>query len=255
MTAPTVPHTTAFLLLVGNELLTGKIEDLNGIRAAKTLRQHGVTLLGIEIVPDEIGRIAACIHRVLAELEPTLLIVSGGVGPTHDDVTIEAVARARDRAMVRDADLESRIRAHYGERVTPDALSMADVPLGCELLYSDGAFFPLFKLDNIYCLPGEPRFFGLKLAALIDRLEPAGEFFSARVHLSCDEAPVAAALRETQEKFPDVPIGSYPRFEDESQTWWTLITLDSKSNDRLDAALTDLLAKLPASTVSHVETE
>ena len=256
------PASTAFLLLIGNELLTGKIVDSNGAHAIAKLRAAGVALLGMEIVPDETPRIVDALRRIRRDLRPDLVVTSGGVGPTHDDVTMDAVAMALGRPMVRDAEMAEKLAARYGDGINDDLLRMARVPQGCELVYPDAAAgaFPLFRCDNIWSLPGEPGFFVKKFDWLVGQLAgpgtgTAGRFVSRRVHCNCDEGPIAALLRRLQEQNADsdVLIGSYPRYNEDGSAWWTLVTIDSRDPARADAVLDQLLAFLPAGALNKVE--
>ncbi|MGE3853867.1 MAG: competence/damage-inducible protein A [Planctomycetota bacterium] len=246
---------SAFLLLVGNELLTGKIVDTNGAHATAGLRAAGIALLGVEVVPDDIARIASALQRVRRELRPDVVITSGGVGPTHDDMTMQAVAVALGRPMVTDPLMEQGLRRHYGTRINDDLLTMARVPQGCELVYPEPGAFPLFSLDGgrVWCLPGEPGFFTRKFDWLVAHLGSPGAFAARRVHCACDEGQIAALMRRLQEAFPDVAIGSYPRYDATGAAWWTLVTLDSRDPARADALLDELLRGLPEGCATKVE--
>jgi molybdopterin-biosynthesis enzyme MoeA-like protein len=146
------------------------------------------------------------------------VFTSGGVGPTHDDVTMEAVARATGRPLERHPAMEATLRAHFGARTTPAALKMADLPAGIELAAPHG--WPVMRLNldagrRIYILPGIPELCRAKieaLEALPDELPDAGGWALERLHTDMDEADLAAPLNKVVAAYPDVAIGSYPRW-------------------------------------------
>ena len=211
------PIPTAAVLLIGNELLSGKIRDQNGHALAKMMRRRGIRLLEVCTVEDDLESIGAALLRLLARCP--LVFTSGGVGPTHDDVTLEAVAHALGRPLVRDPAMEQILREHFGERVTPAALKMADLPAGTELTARHG--WPVMRLAlarerRIYILPGIPELCLAKIEALEaipGELPDAGGWALELLHTALDEADLAAPLNQVVADFPDVEIGSYPRWQ------------------------------------------
>jgi len=242
---------TAVLVVVGSEVLSAKVLDENGPWAARRLRELGVQLLAIHTVPDRVDEIVEVVER--ARRRATWVFTSGGVGPTHDDVTIAAVARALGRPIVRSPALAASIaamhRLHHGGAEPPAAaLRMADVPEGTALLGDPS--FPTLVAENVVMLPGVPRFFRWQLDRIADRLA-APPFRLAAVFLRVAEHEVAPALDSVQRAHPDVEIGSYPRFDDADHL--VKVTLESKDGARVDVALAALLAALPAEAVIRTE--
>lgn len=211
------PTPTAAVLLIGNELLSGKIRDQNGHALAKMMRRRGIRLLELCTVEDDLEAIGAALLRLLARCP--LVFTSGGVGPTHDDVTLEAVALALGRPLLRDPAMEQILRAHFGERITPAALKMADLPEGTELTARHG--WPVMRLAlarerRIYILPGIPELCLAKIEALEaipGELPDAGGWALELLHTAMDEADLAAPLNQVVAAFPGVEIGSYPRWQ------------------------------------------
>lgn len=207
---------TAAVLLIGNELLSGKIRDQNGHNLALMLRRRGIRLVEVCTVEDDLGAIGEALLRLLARTP--LVFTSGGVGPTHDDVTMEAVARAIGRPLVRHPAMETTLRAHFSERITAAALKMADLPEGTQLTAGHG--WPVMRVDldtnrRIYILPGIPELCLAKIEALEatpGELPDAGGWALERLHTEMDEADLAAPLNQVVADFPDVDIGSYPRW-------------------------------------------
>ncbi len=213
--APPIP--TAAVLLIGNELLSGKIRDQNGHALAKMMRRRGIRLIEVCTVEDELGAIGDALLRLLAR--SPLVFTSGGVGPPHDDVTMEAVAAALGRPLVRDAEMEQILRAHFGERITPAALKMADLPEGTELVARHG--WPVMRIAlaqgrRIYVLPGIPELCRAKIEALEaipGELPDAGGWALELLHTAMDEADLADALNRVVADYASVEIGSHPRWQ------------------------------------------
>lgn len=208
---------TAAIVLIGDELLSAKIRDENGWFLAQRLRFLGIALVEVAMVPDEPARIGASIER-LAPLAD-IIFTSGGVGPTHDDRTLEAIAQATGRPLQRSEPLEAHLRKHYGGAVSPDALRMADLPSGTQLRATDS--WPVLRLDwteagtRLYILPGVPSLLRIKLEQLeaIDgELPRSGGWHGTSVLSSIEESSLAPVLDHVVESFPEVSIGSYPRW-------------------------------------------
>src|SRR5690606_18667646 len=143
---------TAAALIIGNEILTGKVREANVQRLAHELFRLGIAFRRVIVCPDDVDTIA----RDLRELREAhdLVFTSGGVGPTHDDLTLPAVARSFDRPLVRSPIIEGLIRGYWGERATEGHLRMADVPEGAELLSTGDVPWPVVCVENVFVLPG-----------------------------------------------------------------------------------------------------
>lgn len=216
--------TRAAVLLIGNELLSGKIRDQNGHELAKMMRRRGIRLLEMCTVEDDLDAIGDALRRLLARVP--LVFTSGGVGPTHDDVTLEAIARALGRPLRRDPDMERTLRNHFGAAITDAALKMADLPEGTTLTAARG--WPVMRLDlpapagagdpsprRIYVLPGIPELCRAKIEALEKipgELPDAGGWALETLHTEMDESDLAAPLNRVVADFAEIEIGSYPRW-------------------------------------------
>jgi molybdenum cofactor synthesis domain-containing protein len=207
--------TRAAVLLIGEELLTGKVRDENGFALAKLLRRRGIRLVEICTIGDDLDEIGGALLRLCRRAD--LVFTSGGVGPTHDDRTLEAIARATARPLVRNREMEAQLRLYYGERITDAALRMSDLPEGTVLRAMPG--WPVLRLDlddaRLYILPGVPGLLRAKLEHLeaIDGELPSGDGWHLQLlHTNLDESKLAALLEAIVAEFPDVDIGSYPRW-------------------------------------------
>lgn len=239
--------TTAALVVVGNEILSGKVADGNSTFLAQQLRELGVALRRIVVVPDEVDVIAAAVR----ELAPTVdvLFTSGGVGPTHDDVTIAGVARALDRPVVHHPAIEAMLRQYVRGPLNEAHRKMAEVVEGTELECEE-LRFPTFRVENIYILPGIPEIFREKVLALRARF--AGAPYHLRiVYLREMESAIAIHLNRTLEEFPELLLGSYPTLSDPE--YRVRVTLESKDVTYVERALAALLALLPPNSVVRTE--
>lgn len=233
---------TAAALVIGNELLSGKIEERNVPVLARELFGLGILLRRVVVCPDEIGTIAEDL-RALADRHDHVF-TSGGVGPTHDDVTIAAVARCFDRPVVRSERLETLLRGFFRDRFSDGHLRMADVPEGAELLTVTESDWPAVRIDNVFVLPGLPEIFRLKMPILRRHLGADRPFVSRRVRSASDEGEIADLLDGLDQSFPDVSIGSYPQWGRGPVR--VEITFDGHDREQVEAAVAALLAGLPA---------
>jgi len=246
---------TAAMLLIGNELLSGKIQDANLIVLARDLRALGVKLARVVMVLDDVETIAREV-RLLADAHDWLF-TSGGVGPTHDDVTLESVARAFELPMERRAELVALLRGLYGERCTDGHLRMADLPKGAELVAEmdrdpdvievQGRLlpWPATLVRNVFVLPGIPQIFQMKLSAVRARLRKLGAraYVSHAVFTDMDEGHLKPLLDEVVARFPDVEVGSYPTWV--GAPYRTKLTFDARDATRVQEAADAFCATLP----------
>jgi molybdenum cofactor synthesis domain-containing protein len=245
----------AAIVIVGNEVLSAKVRDENGPWAAERLRDLGVRLAALVTIPDDVELVAEAVSRERQRVD--WLFTSGGVGPTHDDVTVPAVAKALGRRLRRHRALEGVLREGHrrwlgaDDDVVPDALlKMADVPEGTRLAGDPG--HPVLVADNVVMLPGVPRFFRMQFDAFVAaELGGAAPFRLASAFLSLREDEFAALLDRVAREHPDVEIGSYPRFDPTDHA--VRVTFEAKDAGRVVAARAAFLSALPAGGVVRIE--
>jgi molybdenum cofactor synthesis domain-containing protein len=196
-------------MLIGNELLSGKIEDLNASYLIKRLRELGATVERVVMVPDRFDDIEPELRALSERFD--VVFTSGGVGPTHDDITLEAVARSFGRPLEQRAALLELVQGYFQEQLTDAHLRMTRVPKGTELLWGEDQRWPVFYVKNVYILPGVPRLFRAKFEQIAERFR-CGTFTLRSLYLNAEEGLIAAHLARAEERF-GVQIGSYPRFE------------------------------------------
>jgi len=239
---------TAGIVVIGNEILSGKTADTNSTFLARELRRLGVDVRRIAVVPDDLDDIARTVHDFHERFD--LVFTSGGVGPTHDDITIEGIARAFGRRVVREPELEAKLRDFYKEKVNEARLKMSEVPEGAELIYGGALAFPTLKIENVYVLPGIPEILQSKFLAIRDNFA-ADPFFLRILYTREGEGAIAEHLNDTMRRFPLLMLGSYPKIGDPDYV--VKLTLESKDRDYLEQALEHLLGLLPQGCVVKME--
>jgi molybdenum cofactor synthesis domain-containing protein len=239
---------TCALVVVGNEILSGKVHDSNTYFTARELRSVGVSLRRIAVVPDEIEMIAEEVRYCASRFG--FVITSGGVGPTHDDVTVEGVAAAFGRKLMRHPELERVIRERFAERLNAAALKMAEVPEGAILNPGGDVIFPTIQLENVYMLPGIPQLYEAKLTALKGRFA-SDPYYMRAIYTRAGEGAIAEHLNACLARFPALLLGSYPKID--NPEYRVRLTLESKDRDYLERAFNHLLALMPTEIVVKTE--
>jgi len=240
----------AAALIIGNEVLTAKVRERNGALLIERLRARGIPLISVVMVPDEVDAIVDALMFVRRRAR--LVFTSGGIGPTHDDVTVRAVALALHRSVVYLPDLVKSLREAFGDKpVPPEAMRLAEAPMGSRLISGPRLKYPVLACDELYLLPGVPELFEAQLETVLEGLhgQPAVTrvvFLDAHEH---EIAPVldAAALAE-----PEIEIGSYPTF-DPSAGYRVKVTVEHVDRSRVDAMIERLVRELPKTAVLRVE--
>jgi molybdenum cofactor synthesis domain-containing protein len=238
---------TCAMVVVGNEILSGKVQDTNSFFAARELRKIGVALQRIAVVPDETAAIANEVSFCAGRFE--VVLTSGGVGPTHDDITMEAVASAFGRKLVINPELERLIRLHFTERIET-GMKMAEAPEGAVLNAAGDLRFPTVQLENVYILPGIPQIFEAKLKALLGRFA-TDPYYIRTIYTWAGEGAIAEHLNACLKEYPELLLGSYPRIG--NSEYRVKLTLESKDHDYLDRAFTHLMNLIPSNFVTKVE--
>jgi len=239
---------TAAIIVIGNEILSGKVADTNAAFLTRELRALGVTLQRILVIPDELDAIGDAIREYHPAFD--LVFTSGGVGPTHDDVTMAGIARGLGRAVIRHSFLEEKIREFSGEKINAARLKMADVPDGAELIFGGQLNFPTVQVQNIYVLPGIPELFRDKFLAIKSRFA-VDPYFLRVVYTRATESAIARYLDETLEAFPTLQLGSYPKLSDPE--YQVRLTLESKDQDYVNRAFDHLVSHLPPEVIVRTE--
>jgi molybdenum cofactor synthesis domain-containing protein len=239
---------TAAMIVVGNEILSGKVTDTNSTFLARHLRGAGVTLERVIVIPDDVATIAQTVADYAARYDH--VFTSGGVGPTHDDMTIAGVALAFGRPVVIHEGLRQAIENAVGPNPSHPYMKMAEVPEGSRLIETEAGHFPTVTIDNVYVLPGIPEIFEAKILGLLERFRTR-PFHLRQILCSASEGRIAEYLNATLAAFPELMLGSYPKLSDPE--YRVRLTLESKDEAYLEQALGDLIARMPAEYIVRVE--
>ena len=239
---------TAAIVVIGNEILTGKSQDKNASYLIGELYQLGVALRRIVVIPDDVDEIARAVRECSDKFD--FVFTSGGVGPTHDDVTIAGIARAFGREISRHPELDQLIASYFGDNREEAHIRMAEVPEGSKLIRDSGLKWPVLAVENVYVLPGVPEHFRAKFDAMRERfrVEP---FYVRAIYTREDEFDIAARLNQVAADHPNLEIGSYPNFT--SSDYRVKITLESKEPEAVERGFAQLLGLLDAKRVSRTE--
>ena len=230
---------TVGVVIIGDEILSGKFADENGPYLIGRLRELGADLRRLTTISDELPAIADEVQRCSDACD--LVITTGGVGPTHDDRTLEGLAHAFDVPLYEHPELVDLLRSFRLE-LTPASLRMATVPEGSELIPTPEGSYPVLRYRNVYVFPGVPRLMQQKFEAVAAHF--AGERVrTARLYTQERETAIAATLAAVQEAEPQVSIGSYPRFGEGD--YRVIVTLESRDDEALERAVSTLRTRLP----------
>ena len=239
---------TAGIIIIGDEILSGKIHDLNSQFMVKELRLHGIDLRRISVIPDDVHEIANEVKKFSERFD--YVFTAGGIGPTHDDVTIVGIAKAFNVKLILNDSIKKFLHKRYGRKLTPEQLKMAEVPEGAELIKDETIAFPLLIFKNIYILPGIPVFLEKKFF-VIEKLFHEQPFLLKKVYVKEYEPAIAPRLNEIVKNHKDVKIGSYPVVG--NKDYYVMVTLESLDGKNLNSALDDLLQKIPKKKIVKVE--
>ncbi len=206
---------TAALVVIGDEILSGRTQDKNVAQLATWLNDQGIRLSEVRVVPDDSERIGEAVNALRAKND--YLFTTGGIGPTHDDITVDAVAAAFGVPVVVHPEARQILVDYYRDRpggLTDARLRMARTPEGAELLRNPYSGAPGIRIGNVYILAGVPSIAASMLEALTGSLEGGRPVVSVTIGARAAESDVADLLRETEAAHPGVAIGSYPFFRD-----------------------------------------
>ncbi len=232
---------TAAMLVIGDEILSGRTRDANMHHLAGVLSEKGIDLLEVRVVSDDPDAITGAV-KALSDAY-THVFTSGGIGPTHDDITADNVARAFDVHIdVRD-DARALLQAHYeksGQELNEARLRMARIPDGAELIDNPVSTAPGFTLQNVHVMAGVPKIFEVMLQSLLPKLTGGAPVLSASVEIFRPEGDIAGPLGQLAEEYPEMSMGSYPFIRDGA--FGSNIVMRGSDASDLDKAMSKLKA-------------
>ena len=243
---------TAALVVIGDEILSGRTQDKNVAQVATWLNDQGIRLAEVRVVPDETSRIADTVNELRAAHD--YVFTTGGIGPTHDDITVDAIAAAFGVPVVVHPEARRILEDYYRGRpggLTDARLRMARVPDGAELIPNPTSGAPGVRIGNVYIMAGVPYIAASMLAALTGKLEGGRPVVSVTVGARAPESDVADLLRETEQAHPGVAIGSYPFFKE--GLYGANFVIRSEDGELARATGDDLSARLREAGYEPVE--
>ena len=232
---------TAGMLVIGDEILSGRTKDRNVGHLAEMMTAVGIDLKEVRIVADDEEAIAEAVNALRGRY--TYVFTTGGIGPTHDDITADSIAKAFGVPCGIDAGVYRLLEAHYARRemeFTEARQRMARMPEGAEPIDNPVSVAPGFRIGNVHVMAGVPAIFQAMLDSVMPTLATGTRLLSATVPCPLGEGVIGGPLSEIQKAHPDTIIGSYPKYQDGK--FWTELVVRSRSQQALDAARTDVEA-------------
>ena len=236
---------TAAMLVIGDEILSGRTRDSNLHHLAGALTEHGIRLAEARVVADDPAAIIDAVRALSVQYDH--LFTSGGIGPTHDDITADAIAAAFDTAISHRVDAMALLTAHYlraGLPFNEARQRMARIPEGARLIDNPVSTAPGFSLRNVHVMAGVPKIFESMLAGLMPTLTGGAPLISKTLRLMRGEGDIATPFAALAAAFPDLSMGSYPFTQDGA--YGTNLVLRGTDLPRLDAAMARLTALFAA---------
>ena len=236
---------TAAVLVIGDEILSGRTKDKNIGYIAEHCSNIGIQLKEVRIVPDEEAEIVAAVNSLRARY--TYVFTTGGIGPTHDDITADCIAKAFGRGIDVDPRALALLKPYYEKRnleLTPGRLRMARIPDGADLVENSISIAPGFMVENVITMAGVPNIMQVMLDAVTPRLKTGRRMHTIAIDLNYPEGAIAELFGEHQKQFPTVAMGSYPTIRDNRPC--TQLVLRSIDEEMLHSAADGLRDRLAA---------
>lgn len=228
----------AALVIVGNEILSGRTVDANTPWIAERLTERGIILVEVRIIPDHEELIIETVNYLRVQYD--YVFTTGGIGPTHDDITAACVAKAFSLPLVRNDEAYDLLEKHYGpENLTPPRAKMALVPEGSKLIPNPVSAAPGFITGNVHVMAGVPRIMQGMLDHVLSEIKAGKPILSNSVICGLPEGKVAEDLARIQERYPDIDIGSYPHYR--GGLMGLSLVLRGTNNEHLDLATSEVL--------------
>ena len=233
---------TACLIIIGNEILSGRTQDKNLAYLAVKLNEVGVQLREVRVVPDVEPTIIETVNACRANFD--YIFTTGGIGPTHDDITTACIAKAFGVAVHRHPEAEKALRAYIPpERINEARLKMADVPVGATLIANSVSAAPGYVIGNVHVMAGVPNIMQAMLAEILPTLHGGSTVASVSVTTDVLEGTLAEGLTAIQNRYPHTDIGSYPNFVNgKGITTLVVRSPDAEANKAANAEIITLIA-------------
>jgi molybdenum cofactor synthesis domain-containing protein len=240
-----MPNPTAAMLVIGDEILSGRTRDSNMYHLAQALSGVGIDLREVRVVADDAGAIISAVQALSPAF--THVFTSGGIGPTHDDITADCIAAAFDTPIDVRADARAILQAHYdrsGTDLNAARLRMARIPEGAALIDNPVSAAPGFSLGNVHVMAGVPAVFQAMVASLLPGLTGGVPLLSQTWRIERGEGDIAGPLTALAQAFPDLMIGSYPFHH--NGLYGANIVIRGHDQPQIEIAIAQLQALFPA---------
>jgi molybdenum cofactor synthesis domain-containing protein len=240
---------TAGILVIGDEILSGRTKDQNIGFIAEYLTNIGIDLREVRVVADDEGAIIEALDALRGRY--TYVFTTGGIGPTHDDITADSIAKAFGVSIDHHPEVVARFRERFSEAELNEArLRMARIPDGAELIQSATILAPGFKIGNVIVMAGVPSIMQAMMDIVSPKLKSGVRMLSETIRANTREGDIGGPLRDIAQAHPDAIIGSYP-FLDENKKPNTNLVVRSRDSEKLAAAVAAVKEMLTALHVPH----
>lgn len=235
---------TVALIIIGDEILSGRTLDKNTQHIAQTLGQVGVDLKQVRVISDDEEKIVSTVNELRAEYD--YVFTTGGIGPTHDDITAESIAKAFDTELVQDEQAYSLLVEYYGKKnLNEGRLKMANVPRGARLINNPVTVAPGFNIKNVYVMAGVPKIMHGMLENIIPELDHGAEIKTQTVKVFASESKISGILGDLQSAYSEISIGSYPSMISEDfKKFEVNVVFRSQDENLIANAILELAQKL-----------
>ncbi len=239
---------TAGIIIIGDEILSGKVHDVNSYFLAQELRSLGVDVKRISVISDDVETIGREVVEFSNKYD--YVFTSGGVGPTHDDVTMAGIANGFNVALIEHPEIKNILLSKYSKLINSAVMKMTMVPEGSEIDFSENLRFPVISFKNVFIFPGIPEYIKNKFHFIREKFR-SSVFHLKKIYLKCYESDIAEHLNSAVENNKDVSFGSYPALGQPDYN--VMITVEGKSESAFKEALDELLQKIPDECLVRVE--
>lgn len=238
----------AAILLIGDELLSGKIRESNGYFLIRSLRALGTEVTELHMIPDQIPRIVEALGWVRSRND--FVLCCGGIGPTHDDRTLEAAAVAWNVPLELNPQMTTLLDTTHGPNA-PQWQKLAMLPRGCDVVFHSGGDWPCYRMENVYFFPGSPPYVEAHFTGLRSRFVSSTRIYLATLNTTLPEGPIAHLMRDAETRFAPIQIGSYPTI-DPTTPHRVRITIEARDPTLVQSTLTWLTEQIGHANITRI---
>ena len=240
----------AAIIIIGNEILSGRTQDVNVVHLSKWLNELGVKVEEVRVIPDSENVIINTVNELRKNFK--YVFTTGGIGPTHDDITSKSIAKAFNITYGYHDEAYKILESYYEpSRFNEGRKKMAKLPAKATLILNPSSAAPGFILENVFCLPGVPSILKSMLGGLNNKIVGGEKILSETINLRTVESEISASLEEVQNKFRDIEIGSYPFFK-QGQIGVSIVVRSTEKN-KIDDCCKDIISFIHKKKIQIIE--